>query len=131
MDDMKTIEINQISSNLKTRHRRVLGGIFVSVGYILSPASWWNDAFVNLPIAFAVGWLAARFSDQLFLPVMILAYWATNILGLLMLHVGAIYILQKEAEKPAWSIHRTLVISTIYTLIVIVLAKSGIVDSPF
>jgi hypothetical protein len=128
---MKTIGISQLYANVATRRRRALGGIFVTVGYILSPASWWNDAFVNLPVAFGVGWLASKVSEDLFLPVMILAYWSTNILGLLMLHVGLIYILRKETPKLAWSIRRTLFVSTIYTLVVVALVKSGIFDVPF
>ena len=29
--------------------RRVAGGFLGFIGYMLSPLSWWNDLFVNVP----------------------------------------------------------------------------------
>jgi len=31
--------------------RKVTGGILGLVGFMLSPLSWWNDLFVNVPLA--------------------------------------------------------------------------------
>jgi len=33
--------------------RKVQGGMLGFIGFMLSPLSWWNDAFVNLPLALA------------------------------------------------------------------------------
>ena len=35
--------------------RKIYGGFLSVLGFMLSPLSWWNDAFVNLPLA--VGYL--------------------------------------------------------------------------
>ena len=53
------------------------------VGYILSPLSFWNDAFVNIPIA-SCDWptFSGPFSRKSFLPGMIFGYWLSNILGI-------------------------------------------------
>ncbi len=35
------------------RKRKVAGGLLAVLGFILLPLSWWNEAFVNLPLALA------------------------------------------------------------------------------
>jgi len=34
--------------------RWLTGGVLTTLGFIRSPLSWWNDLFVNLPIAYTV-----------------------------------------------------------------------------
>ncbi len=114
-----------------SRHRRLIGGFLVTVGYILSPASWWNDAFVNIPIAYVFAWAASKISPHLFLPVMVLAYWGTNVAGFLMMHVGATYILRKEIPKKHWNLRRTLIVTAIYTILMVVLANLKVFHRPF
>ena len=63
-------------------------GLVAVVGYILSPLSPWNDAFVNIPIAYAV----SRLLRPLGVPGPLgfyLGYLASNLLGLLLLSAGA------------------------------------------
>jgi hypothetical protein len=33
-------------------NRKIKGGILVTLGFLLSPVSWWNDIFVNIPLAY-------------------------------------------------------------------------------
>ena len=35
--------------------RKIKGGVVAMIGFLLSPLSWWNDAFVNIPIAYGIG----------------------------------------------------------------------------
>ncbi len=127
----KIAEIQNAYSEVISRHRRLIGSVLVTIGYILSPASWWNDAVVNIPIAYVFGWLASLVSAHLFLPVMLLAYWGTNVLGILMLHVGATYILRKELPKKHWKLRRTFIITALYTILMLALANFGILHRPF
>ena len=114
-----------------SKHRRRIGVVLVTVGYILSPASWWNDAFVNIPIAYIFAWAASKISPHLFLPVMVLAYWGTNVTGFLMMHIGATYILRKEIPKKDWNLRRTIIVTGIYTIIMVVLANLKVFHKPF
>ena len=41
--------------------RKVSGSILAVIGFMLSPLSWWNDAFVNFPLALGFAWLVAAF----------------------------------------------------------------------
>ena len=36
--------------------KNLRGGALVGLGYMLSPLSWWNDLFFNLPIALVFGY---------------------------------------------------------------------------
>ncbi len=101
----------------------------MTIGYIFSPLSWWNDLFVNIPIAYAFGWLASLISKSAFLSVFIAAYWLTNVAGLIMLHKGIQRIAAKEDEKKTYSaidLVRDIVLSLIYTGVIIILVKLGV-----
>jgi hypothetical protein len=104
--------------------RRFQGGLLEFLGFMLSPLSWWNDWFVNIPIALAGGWVAAWFYRPAFLPAVIVTYWLTNIAGFILMHKGAQRLTSKE-DKPYT--RRNLVhdvcVSLVYTAIIIVLAK--------
>jgi hypothetical protein len=105
---------------------RVLGGITAVVGYILSPLSWWNDAFVNLPLAWLFASLVSLFSHRLFAPAMLLGYWLTNIAGLALLARGTAQVAagddpKKLRNRLAWS----FVAATGYTAVIVILFLLG------
>src|SRR5262245_28413287 len=79
--------------------RKLQGGLLGFIGFMLSPLSWWNDAFVNLPLALGFGWLVARFYKPAFEPAVIVGYWLTNVLGFVLLHKGIQKVARRE-EKP-------------------------------
>ncbi|MCE4628006.1 MAG: hypothetical protein F7C34_02515 [Desulfurococcales archaeon] len=58
------------------------------IGYILSPASWWNDAVVNIPIALAIAEILERVSGLPREAGFAAAYWATNLAGIVLMLVG-------------------------------------------
>jgi hypothetical protein len=99
--------------------QRASWGTLAILGYILSPLSWWNDLWVNIPIAYAAANLARWVHPRLFLPALIAAYWITNLVGLLLLHAG---IRGAVADKPAGlnraALLRWLLISLVYTAVI-------------
>ncbi len=100
------------------------------VGYILSPLSWWNDAFVNIPIAYVCGWLASLAHEQAFLPVFVISYWITNIAGFVLLHKGVEMIARKEGKKNPYSRReflKDIALSLGYTALIILLVKLNII----
>jgi hypothetical protein len=58
--------------------RKVAGGVLAMVGFMLSPLSWWNDLFVNVPIAIGLAWLASLVYKPAFATALLLGYWLTN-----------------------------------------------------
>ncbi|MGF1673993.1 MAG: hypothetical protein ACFCUV_09950 [Rivularia sp. (in: cyanobacteria)] len=98
---------------------------------MLSPLSWWNDLFFNLPIAYFFGYLASSISPHLFLPFTIIGYWISNILGILMMQIGALDLF---FEQKSTNLKKDLLIglgtSTIYTLVIIGLVYFHILELP-
>lgn len=63
--------------------------------------------------------------------MMILGYWLTNIIGLVMMHYGVKNIVSKNEEKYARKeLIKDFIISIVYTAAVIVLVKTGWLKFP-
>jgi hypothetical protein len=111
--------------------RKISGGVLATIGFMLSPLSWWNDAFVNIPLALGFAWLVSFLYQPAFTASLILGYWLTNVLGLVLLHKGARKML---SEKPAADLRRELlkdvIVSLIYTGVIVVLVRLEILK-PF
>src|SRR6267378_8287615 len=84
---------------MKRKHW-VQGGLLGFIGFMLSPLSWWNDAFVNIPLAIGFGWLVACLHKPLFQPAVVVGYWLTNVLGFVLMHKGAEKMLRGDQAKP-------------------------------
>ncbi len=103
--------------------RRVGGGTLAFIGFMLSPLSWWNDAFVNLPLALVFAWGVSAFYRPAFAASLVVGYWLTNVLGFVLLHKGAQQML---AEKRAYSrreLLKDLAISLAYTALILALVR--------
>uniref|UniRef100_A0A7V4CI99 Uncharacterized protein n=1 Tax=candidate division WOR-3 bacterium TaxID=2052148 RepID=A0A7V4CI99_UNCW3 len=101
--------------------RKLKSGILIAIGYILSPFSWWNDAFVNIPISYFLGFLFSLIYRKLFLPITIATYWLTNLLGILLIYKGTLDLLSKEKYSKK-KLLIGLIFATFYTLLIIILA---------
>ncbi|MBD3359493.1 MAG: hypothetical protein GF365_02185 [Candidatus Buchananbacteria bacterium] len=106
-------------------------GTLAFVGFILSPLSWWNDIFVNVPLAYAFAWLIGKFLDifidierWLFVTLFIIGYFITNVAGFLMMHYSIFGI--KKVEKN--SIMGQILVSLFYTLVIVGLSYFDIFD---
>jgi len=75
------------------------GSLLAFIGFMLSPLSWWNDAFVNLPLALGFGWLVARVYQPAFESSVILGYWLTNVPGFVLLRKGAQKIVTTDSSR--------------------------------
>jgi len=82
-----------------TGKRRVWYSLLATLGYILSPLSWWNDLVVNIPIAYVVAWPFSRVDERLFFPAVILTYWLTNLLGFVLLHRGVAGLMSGQVSS--------------------------------
>ena len=98
------------------------------IGFVLSPLSWWNDLFVNVPLAIGFAWLVSLVYKPAFTVAAILGYRLTNILGFVLLQKGAQKALTTE-DKPYTrrSFVRDILISLLYTLLIVVLVKFGVI----
>jgi hypothetical protein len=114
-----------------TWQRRLGGGTMAFIGFLLSPLSWWNDAFINIPLAVGFGWLVALVHRPAFEAAVIVGYWLTNIIGLVLLQKGARQTVTAEPARLYTSseLVKDLLISLLYTGGIVVLLKLKILPS--
>ncbi len=112
----------------KDNLRRLAWGSLFVIGFTLSPISWWNDAVVNLPIAYLTAKMVALLDPRLFLIAFVGTYWATNLIGLLGMHLSARKLLRQTEQRI--SLRRFFLISLLYTLLIVALAQFKWIQSP-
>ena len=108
--------------------RKLTGGIVSFIGFMLSPLSWWNDLFVNIPLAVAFAWFVSLFYKPAFEASLILGYWLTNVLGFVLMHKGAQALLSEKGKYSRRDLLRDLGISLAYTALIILLLALGILQ---
>ena len=99
-----------------------------TLGFILSPLTWWNDLVVNIPLAYLISTPFALIGEKLFLPAFIIAYWLTNLLGFLLLHWGSQGLIKNTYYIP--NIKHSLILSFTYSAIIIMMVMLGWIASP-
>jgi hypothetical protein len=103
---------------------RIQGSLLAFIGFLLSPLSWWNDLFVNVPLAAAFAWMVSYFHPPAFEASLIVGYWLTNVAGLVLLHKGA---KQVNAAVPVIyngrELAKDVIVSLIYTGVIVGLIK--------
>jgi hypothetical protein len=105
--------------------RKMHGGLLGFIGFMLSPLSWWNDLFVNVPLAVGFAWIVSLFYKPAFGPAVIVGYWMTNVAGLLLMHKGARKAFG-TGETQAYTrrdLLKDIAISFFYTLLILLLVK--------
>ena len=111
--------------------RKLTGGLIAVIGYMLSPLSWWNDMFVNVPLALVFAWVLSAFYKPAFGPSLVVGYWLTNVLGFILMHKGAQTMLSEEERKyTRRHLVKDVAISLLYTLLIVALIKAGVLK-PF
>jgi hypothetical protein len=112
--------------------KKLKGLVMVGLGFMLSPLSWWNDLFFNLPIAYFFGYVCAQFSASLFFPCAIAGYWLSNVLGILLMQLGILDVVQEQSKER--NLKKELLMglasSTVYTVIILLLLKFNILTTP-
>ncbi len=113
---------------MKEWERKTLSAVIVGVGYVLSPLSWWNDLYVNVPIAYFIATLVSHEYPSMFTSVFAGAYWFTNVLGLVLMQIGGRNVLGKTAIKlDRRGVLTWLAWLLIYTLVIVLLCRLDLV----
>jgi hypothetical protein len=108
--------------------RKIGGGLLALVGFMLSPLSWWNDLFVNVPLALAFAWLVSLVYKPAFTVAWVVGYWLTNVIGFVLMQKGAETMIgEKGGKYSRRDLLRDLLISLGYTIVIVGLVKLGAV----
>ncbi|HCL81722.1 MAG TPA: hypothetical protein DHW81_05705, partial [Nitrospiraceae bacterium] len=112
-------------------YEKLKGSAMACIGFILSPLSWWNDLYVNIPIAYFCAWVFSLFYPDLFMHAFVVSYLATNVLGFVLLHKGIRKTLSKDDSQKVrygWKdFLKDLAISLLYTFLIVILVKLNVI----
>ena len=107
----------------------VTRGVIGVIGFILSPLTWWNDLFVNVPLSYAFAYLTGSLlrlfvliSKDLFINLFMVGYFLTNLIGFLMMHYSVFGV--RKGKKGSFKTE--VLISAFYTLVILVCLKLGL-----
>lgn len=96
------------------------------IGWMLSPLTFWNDAFVNIPLSYLIANLLMLFIRSDFLLLVLVSYWFTNALGLYMMYIATRQIFKGRGEVVK-EILKLIATTVVYSLILVALAKTGVI----
>jgi len=100
------------------------------IGYMLSPLSWWNDIYLNIPLSYFGAWLASLFYKPAFLTAFVVSYWITNVAGLVLMHKGITKAAGRQITGKRYSkkdLLKDIVLSLVYTGVIIIMVKLHII----
>ena len=95
------------------------------IGWMLSPLTFWNDVFVNIPISYLCAALLVKVVKADFLFLVLVFYWLSNGIGILMMYSSGKSIIQ-DKSKRLQSLVTLLITVVIYSVIIIILNRIGI-----
>lgn len=102
-------------------------------GWLLSPLTFWNDAFINIPLAYLCASLVfglAHFDTRNsagagFLFLVLVFYWLTNILGLAIMYLSGAQMVRGEGFTKQ-ALLKTVLTILVYSIILVLLNNFGI-----
>lgn len=125
-------QTSQKGFQIEVMLKKLRGGFFLVIGYLLSPLSFWNDLFFNLPIAYFFGYLCSLLSPNLLFPCSIVGYWLSNIAGILLMQFGAVDVFadQPKQRNLKKELLMGLASSAVYTLVILALIQFKVLQTP-
>ena len=99
----------------------MLRAIFFA-GWILSPFTSWNDAFINIPLAYLLAGTLAKVTAFKFVYLVLVCYWFSNMAGITLMYLSGRSIL-RDSKKSVGDILKSLGTIAIYSLIIILINK--------
>jgi hypothetical protein len=95
------------------------------LGWLLSPLTFWNDALINIPFAYLCANLVFSLAGFDFLPMVLVFYWLSNILGIVLMYLSGRAIAR---EVGYWKevLLKTILTILVYSIILVLLNNFGI-----
>lgn len=110
---------------IKKKGHKLKKAIFF-VGWLLSPLTFWNDIFVNIPLSYLCASLTVRVIPADFLLLVLIFYWFSNVLGLYLMYASGRKIIKEGRGGLARTLLDLFVTIAVYSGVLILLNKFGI-----
>lgn len=104
--------------------KKISNGIIFYIGWVLSPLTWWNDQFVNIPLSYLLANLLLSIFPLQFKWLVIISYYFTNLLGILFMYLGGRNLIISFRDKVK-ALLIMLFFLVIYTGIMLYLDRQG------
>lgn len=106
-----------LSLNQLSRLKLIFRSAVFAVGYILSPLTWWNDLFINIPLAYLFAVLLNNLFSLDFTVLFSIGYALTNIAGIMLMKISITGISRE-------SLIRDLFLTVIYSVIAYIVIEN-------
>lgn len=100
------------------------------IGWLLSPATFWNDAFVNIPISYICAGLFVKSYHTDFLFTVLVFYWLSNILGICIMYISGARIFTSGRSNVLREAFKLAIAVAAYSVLLAILGKIGLIK-PF
>ncbi|MFH1868925.1 MAG: hypothetical protein ABH843_08150 [Candidatus Omnitrophota bacterium] len=104
--------------------KKILRVTALFTGWVLSPFTWWNDAFINMPLSYFLANIIYSVTGVNFQLLVICSYWVTNIIGLLLIYLGGKSIIINSRRK-LYSVIMIIIVTLAYSGVMIYLDTHG------
>jgi len=115
----------RITARKKAINKGLVYRAIFFLGWLLSPLTSWNDAFINIPFAYLCASLVFRLAHFDFLPMVLVFYWISNILGIVLMFIGGRGVV-REAGYWKDAVLKTVLTILIYSIVLVLLHNFGI-----
>ena len=102
----------------------IVNRVIFLIGWLLSPLTFWNDIFVNIPLAYFAANILYYLTGIHFDLLVVGCYWASNFIGLVMMYISGKMTLVKGKHAFREAIV-TLSMMVLYSILLIILARLG------
>jgi uncharacterized membrane protein len=85
---------------------------------------------INLPIAYGFGYVISLWHHEWFFPAAIAGYWLSNLVGIVLMQMGAKDMLQSTVKNRSFKqeIFSGVLTSTAYTVVIVALVYFHVLD---
>lgn len=105
--------------------KRILNRVMFVLGWLLSPFTLWNDAIINIPLAYLSANIVVRFFPTDFAFTVVVFYWLSNILGIAIMYAAGRPIMRNREDLPR-EIFIFLTTIIVYSVVILILGRAGI-----
>ena len=108
------------------RGSNFVGRLVFFIGWMLSPLTFWNDAFVNIPLSYICAILFAKIIPINFSYLVLASYWLSNIFGIALMYAAGKRMFRKG--RVLREILNLIIAIAVYSIMIILLNNTGILD---
>ena len=106
------------------RVERLYKATIFFVGWVLSPFTWWNDAFINIPLSYLLANGLFYITHIRFAWLVLGSYWVTNAIGLLFMYIGGKHLIVSSRNRLKTAFFM-MVFLLAYSIVMVYLDRHG------